>query len=347
MKRMKRFSRLAALLVSLCLIFAGVYIHHLTRPKVSITKLKPIVETHRKVIQPSTDNTGDKLDKVKNVQKTVYQKQLTAKPDQLIGSANATCRVDPMAGVWEPSRLKVLNPCMTVSGIVQELEYEPSDGDYHFNLLPDSKYRNLLFPVNNTQANGDLVVEIIPMDDGKFPIPKNGEHVTITGAYVLDTGHMWAEIHPVWRINGQGNPAYTEDEAYQSVVTALDKGLELHKAAKISLVSSQLFVPPAGTASVTIKTVPHAAGVLFIHYGSQVQQLPFQYANASGNISWHWVVSSGQVPGSYPIYVEVYARRLNLTLTVTRPSLPITNATNGTQNASPTGNSTQAKTNKT
>ena len=33
-------------------------------------------------------------------------------------------------------------------------------------------------------------------------IPKKGEHVRVTGSYVLDTerGHGWREIHPVTKI---------------------------------------------------------------------------------------------------------------------------------------------------
>lgn len=312
---MKRWYSVISVSVGLCVLcLGGAYVYE------SVWHQPTVVHVQVPAKAPASlgvVDRGSDLDKpTKSALKPVHKKQLAARPNGLIGSPGATCRIDPLAGVWGPKRLRVLNPCRTVSGIVQQVEYMPSDGDYHFKLKLDAQYSKMLFAANMTKANGDLVVEIIPMDDGKFPVPSDGEHVTLTGAYVLDTGHGWAELHPVWRINGKGSAAYTEDQAYQSVLTALNKGIHFRSTATVSLISSQTSVRPGQYASVTVKTLPKAAGVLFIHYGTHVEQLAYQYADAAGVIKWRWRVGTNVIPGVYPMYVEVYARRLNLRLTV-------------------------------
>jgi hypothetical protein len=137
----------------------------------------------------------------------------------------------PLAGVYIPSRLKLLDRCRTVSGTVDCLKVEP-DGDVHLRLRLDSQYAELLRPANSLQTCADqsgphLVAEIIPQhkqgilfrdnnaDAGGFTTPMTpatGDHITVTGPYVVDTNVLhrvlyqgraaenWAEIHPVWAI---------------------------------------------------------------------------------------------------------------------------------------------------
>lgn len=144
----------------------------------------------------------------------------------------------PLAGVYVSERLKVRDRCMTVSGTVDCLKDEP-DGDVHIRLRPDPRYFRLLMPANSLQtcldqAGPHLVVEIIPQhpeglfrtnsaDAGGFLTParpRAGDHVTVTGPYVIDTNTLhrvlyqgraaenWAEIHPAWaiRIDHQAAP---------------------------------------------------------------------------------------------------------------------------------------------
>jgi hypothetical protein len=137
----------------------------------------------------------------------------------------------PLAGVYSPSRLRLNDRCMTVSGTVDCLMDEP-DGDVHIRLRPDPQFRRLLLPANSLQTCMDqpdahLVVEIIPQhpeglfrtndaDAGGFITPakpKPGDHIVVTGPYVVDTNILhrilyqgrpaenWAEIHPAWAIN--------------------------------------------------------------------------------------------------------------------------------------------------
>lgn len=117
--------------------------------------------------------------------------------------------------VYNPYRLNVIRPCITASGIVDNVTSE-DDGDYHVRLALDSQYSNLTNSANKTYQYGDLVVEIICALSPASPqsailacegytnnitIPSVNDHITVTGPYVLDTNHdNWAEIHPVYSL---------------------------------------------------------------------------------------------------------------------------------------------------
>jgi hypothetical protein len=160
------------------------------------------------------------------------------------------CRTqgDPRAGVNTPIRLIVRDPCIRVSGIAGCIFVDKGDGDTHIALLLSAKdAARYLTPGNqswtcDSDQGSDtaprLVVEVIPQhcivrpdncaDRGHFTdpeIPKNGQHVTITGPWVRDTSHLkgrtlWSEIHPAWRITVapndpgvpiQGSGVYQDD----------------------------------------------------------------------------------------------------------------------------------------
>lgn len=145
----------------------------------------------------------------------------------------------PLAGVYVPQRLHMLDRCRTVSGTVDCLKLEP-DGDIHVRLRLDPQFAGLLKLANSLQTCADqpgphLVVEIIPQhphgvlfrnnnaDAGGFitPVtPAPGDLITVTGPYVVDTNSLhrvlyqgqaaenWAEIHPAWaiRVDRPGEP---------------------------------------------------------------------------------------------------------------------------------------------
>lgn len=136
------------------------------------------------------------------------------------------CRTgNPLANVYHPYRLQVVSACSTVSGTVRTVRHE-DDGDVHFDLALDPPYTGMLTPGNVTYQHGLLVVELIPADEagctvGQPPRPATGsydfgtctgddlaapsvgEHVWVTGPYVLDHIHNWAEIHPAWQISSR------------------------------------------------------------------------------------------------------------------------------------------------
>ena len=118
----------------------------------------------------------------------------------------------------------IVGNCITVTGKVTWTHYINTDGDANFNLKPDSKYSSLLTPVNmNSQKlKGALHVEVVcqgkntstdpvkknqckdPKYNGpdfKDVLPTVGQHVEVTGIYVIDVregGH--AELHPAYHI---------------------------------------------------------------------------------------------------------------------------------------------------
>src|SRR5262249_31330437 len=72
----------------------------------------------------------------------------------------------PLAGVYSPERLQVLDRCSTVSGTVDCLKLEP-DGDFHLRVRLDPQYARFLTQANSLQTCANhqephLVVEIIP-----------------------------------------------------------------------------------------------------------------------------------------------------------------------------------------
>ena len=117
--------------------------------------------------------------------------------------------------VYNPQRLLVVDPCKTVSGIIESKRSE-ADGDYHIRLKLDPQFSNLVNAANLKEQFGDLVLEPICMNRvtqtdaisachnfrQNIDIPAVGSHVQVTGSYVLDKQHgKWAEIHPITSIN--------------------------------------------------------------------------------------------------------------------------------------------------
>lgn len=114
--------------------------------------------------------------------------------------------------VYNSKRLKVIKPCTQVSGTVTFMKKEP-DGDIHIRLKLDPQFEALLNARNKSVQHGALVIEPVCTKAPKqkdavgvckgfqqsFPALKIGAHVTVTGAYVLDSSpnHGWNEIHPI------------------------------------------------------------------------------------------------------------------------------------------------------
>jgi len=118
----------------------------------------------------------------------------------------------PEAGVHNPDRLQVLDPCKHAEGVVVDVAHE-DDGDYHVWFTADVGYEYLLNSDNHFQAKPAMLAEITPgcpastnppdaqsaarCPKSNLPIPKLGDHVALDGPWVLDTDHGWREVHPV------------------------------------------------------------------------------------------------------------------------------------------------------
>jgi hypothetical protein len=115
--------------------------------------------------------------------------------------------------VYNPSRLKVLAQTKTVTGIIEESNADP-DGDQHMLLKLDAGQRDLINARNTKKKQGALVIEAVCVNNvelkkvGKtckgyvnhIQLPNIGDHVSVTGSYVIDTHNGWAEIHPITQI---------------------------------------------------------------------------------------------------------------------------------------------------
>ncbi len=115
--------------------------------------------------------------------------------------------------VYHPLRLRILQSCIRVSGVVRASRIE-NDGDMHLQLALDPAYLDLLQPANSLEQ-GDLVVEpvcvALPLQPDALEtcvadahpltsLPAVGQHVWMEGRYVLDLEHgSWAELHPLYR----------------------------------------------------------------------------------------------------------------------------------------------------
>jgi hypothetical protein len=108
------------------------------------------------------------------------------------------CPRRPLLGVYDPSRLTVLQQCASYRGTVM-LASRRSDGDVHIDIAPHVGYDRFLNKGNEKDQGGGLVVEIMPGQE--FPQPVEGEHLVVFGTWVHDEHNDWNEMHPVWRID--------------------------------------------------------------------------------------------------------------------------------------------------
>ena len=107
---------------------------------------------------------------------------------------------DPLASVYHPSRLVVKSRCRVAVGTVEVVRFEDYDGDVHIELRLDPGQDGLVSR-GNDRIGGNLLLEIVPLDRERVPIPRVGERVSAVGPLVDDTAHGWREIHPAWAIS--------------------------------------------------------------------------------------------------------------------------------------------------
>jgi CHRD domain len=122
-------------------------------------------------------------------------------------SVAAGCRSNPLTGVHDPTRLKILDACATFVGTVVKAPKLYADRDVAFDVAPDKGYESMLNEKN--RRKGGIHVEIIPIDQrgctsgcsgANVNFPPVGAHVRVTGARVYDSWVGWNEIHPTWKL---------------------------------------------------------------------------------------------------------------------------------------------------
>lgn len=112
--------------------------------------------------------------------------------------------------VYKPERLQVLQPCISVTGTVEEIRKE-ADGDYHVLFRLDQQFDSLLAEKNLSRQGGNLVLELVCQGRvrqadavgscGQYRGPyfelEVGQRYLVSGSYVHDSDHGWNELHPV------------------------------------------------------------------------------------------------------------------------------------------------------
>jgi hypothetical protein len=127
------------------------------------------------------------------------------------------------------AKFTLIKPCVTVTGTVVWVHYFNSDGDANFNVVLDPPYKNMLGPGSysnvfaskypggpamhmETVCQGPVTSktkENVGACDGyngpdfRPVLPKLGQHVMVTGRYVIDVPEMpggITELHPVYGI---------------------------------------------------------------------------------------------------------------------------------------------------
>lgn len=134
-------------------------------------------------------------------------------------TAKAPCDQGLFAHIYNPKRLVVKQPCISVTGTLVDASHgrnkdgcrHEADGDCHTWLKLDKGEESLLNAKNRSNEGGNLVIEpvcryrvtqadaLAACKNYKQPLvlPPPGTRVRVTGAYVLDTQHGHFELHPV------------------------------------------------------------------------------------------------------------------------------------------------------
>ena len=222
------------------------------------------------------------------------------------GPTASSCVPNPMEHVYNPDRLRVLNPCVTVSGTIALVRSE-ADGDFHVRMALDPGQlcagQDCLNDINRSQQAGDLIVEPVcehsitqadamPACSGyhnPLVIPPVGTHTTVTGPWVLDLDHGWNEIHPAENFGGQvptSTPATTPTPSNQAPVAALTLTITASQYGYVAASTA-----PGATCSATARLPSGRASTAS---GLLVQQT----AGPEGGVSWSYGTSSRTAPGT-------------------------------------------------
>ncbi|MEO7562161.1 MAG: hypothetical protein ABIT07_06160 [Ferruginibacter sp.] len=151
----------------------------------------------------------------KNNIKDTHQEAVPSNDVQNVKYENTSvdCDTSLWKYVYNPDRLKVIDKCKTVTGVIEESSVD-EDGDQHMLLKLDSGQGDLLTKENKKKKQGDLVIEAVCANNttlkkvgntcegyvNKIQIPTLGAHVKVTGSLVIDSHNGWEEIHPITKI---------------------------------------------------------------------------------------------------------------------------------------------------
>jgi hypothetical protein len=159
------------------------------------------------------DQKKEKSNPIENNNKATIN-QVAAQNNKSIADTNGlACDSSLWKNVYNPERLEVINKCMTVTGVIEESNAD-DDGDQHMLLRLDAGQENLLRPRNMKKKDGCLVIEAVCINNATrkkvgdacdgyvnhVQLPEVGNHVKVSGSYVVDSHNDWAEIHPISKV---------------------------------------------------------------------------------------------------------------------------------------------------
>lgn len=102
---------------------------------------------------------------------------------------------------YDPARLRILDTCVEVEGVVVTEITKGEDGDIFFDVKLDPEYEHMLSIGSWILRRGAIHVEIVPDDQDIVIVPEKGDRVRLVGVWVVDTDHgSFSEIHPTWYI---------------------------------------------------------------------------------------------------------------------------------------------------
>ncbi len=106
----------------------------------------------------------------------------------------------------DPERLRIVESCVTVKGIVANIPKMFEDGDYCFD-LNQLNITGVLSGGSIVLRHGHLHVEIQPHSRNRLLYQAlggkvcEGDELVVSGPLVVDTDHgMWAEVHPLMNV---------------------------------------------------------------------------------------------------------------------------------------------------
>jgi hypothetical protein len=107
---------------------------------------------------------------------------------------------DPLAGIYNPLRFRVLSSCEKASGVVDSISSQ-ADSSFWIRVVVDAKYSKLIGPGNISSENGLLVLEqSTTQDNVNVTALSVGERISFVGPLVYDVENQFNAICPIWSV---------------------------------------------------------------------------------------------------------------------------------------------------
>ena len=243
----------------------------------------------------------------------------------VIQDANNNCDQSLWQNVYGPDRLKKIDECISVTGLIRTIKAE-NDGDYHVLIKLDSEYAELINQENVKNQNGNLVVEPIcqrptsqrsviaachSFNGTHMEIPAVGSRVKVTGSYVLDINHGgWAEIHPATSIvlierpeadnNTMPPPSPQEELRFLSIdINFAHNPIVRGKSQTITVIVTDANTGDKIKDAMVNGTVTYASG--------KTTKSIDQMTDVNGQVTYTWTIGADANPGIFTANVTISA----------------------------------------